>query len=126
MGVLLTQLGYPSGPPEVLARLEGLDLQVAPAWVAVSDGHVVALATAHIRWRLESDAPSAELTALVVDQHVRSSGTGARLLEHVEAWAVERGCLSLSVASSMRRDRAHEFYLRNGFEIRSKKFEKNL
>jgi GNAT superfamily N-acetyltransferase len=51
-----------------------------------------------------------------VDEKRRSAGTGRKLLQVAERWAAERGCKSVSVRSNVIRERAHEFYLRNGYE----------
>jgi GNAT superfamily N-acetyltransferase len=58
----------------------------------------------------------AEVNGLVVDETQRSAGTGAKLLQAAERWAAEKGCKSMSVRSNVVRERAHEFYLRNGYE----------
>ncbi len=58
----------------------------------------------------------AELNGLVVDEGVRSRGTGARLLEAAEKWARGKRCKGMSVRSNVLRERAHGFYLRNGYE----------
>jgi GNAT superfamily N-acetyltransferase len=58
----------------------------------------------------------AEVNGLVVENEERSRGTGALLLRSAEAWARTRGCKSMSVRSNIIRERAHEFYLRHGYE----------
>jgi GNAT superfamily N-acetyltransferase len=64
----------------------------------------------------------------VVDQTKRSLGTGAKLLEAAERWAVGKGCKSMSVRSNVTRERAHGFYLRHGYEHfkTQKAFRKSL
>ena len=53
---------------------------------------------------------------------------GAELLVAAERWAVKNGCKSMSVRSNVIRDRAHAFYLRNGYEHykTQKAFRKSL
>jgi GNAT superfamily N-acetyltransferase len=51
-----------------------------------------------------------------VDEGQRSLGAGAKLLEAAEQWAKARGCQGISVRSNVVRERAHGFYLRNGYE----------
>jgi GNAT superfamily N-acetyltransferase len=58
----------------------------------------------------------AEVNGLIVDEKVRSHGAGAKLLEAAEAWAQEAGCVGMSVRSNVIRERAHGFYLRQGYE----------
>ena len=58
----------------------------------------------------------AEVNGLVVDENVRSLGAGAKLLAAAERWAKARGCENMSVRSNVVRQRAHAFYLHNGYE----------
>jgi len=58
----------------------------------------------------------AEVNGLIVAEGQRSSGAGAKLLQAAEEWAKSKGCDSMSVRSNVIRDRAHAFYLRNGYE----------
>lgn len=54
---------------------------------------------------------------LVVDHEYSGAGVGLTLLQHVEAWARGRGCTTLRLRSNVVRERAHGFYLRNGYTI---------
>jgi len=58
----------------------------------------------------------AEVNALVVADDERSRGTGALLLRAAERWARNHGCKNMSVRSNVIRERAHQFYLRNGYD----------
>ena len=58
----------------------------------------------------------AEVNGLVVADEERSRGAGALLLQAAEEWARRRGCKNMSVRSNVVRERAHQFYLRNGYE----------
>ena len=58
----------------------------------------------------------AEVNGLVVAEGQRSLGAGVRLLEAAEDWARKHGCKSMSVRSNVIRERAHNFYERNGYE----------
>jgi GNAT superfamily N-acetyltransferase len=55
--------------------------------------------------------------ALVVDERARGAGVGRELVASAEAWAVARGCRRLTVATRITRERAHRFYLREGFSL---------
>jgi len=61
-------------------------------------------------------ARRAELNGLVVDEKARSQGAGAKLLDAAEKWARKMGCKGVSVRSNVIRERAHGFYLRQGYE----------
>ena len=58
----------------------------------------------------------AEVNGLVVAEGHRSLGAGARLLAAAEDWARKHGCKGMSVRSNVVRERAHQFYQRNGYE----------
>jgi GNAT superfamily N-acetyltransferase len=58
----------------------------------------------------------AEVNGLVVDKMARSQGAGALLLTAAEKWARGKRSKSMSVRSNVLRERAHGFYLRNGYE----------
>jgi GNAT superfamily N-acetyltransferase len=111
------QLGYPATPAEIAQRLR----HIKPAshhavLVAESPGRNL------IGWLHVSVSPlletqlRAEVNGLVVSDAERSRGTGALLLSAAEHWARKRGCRSVSVRSNVIRDRAHQFYLRHGYE----------
>jgi GNAT superfamily N-acetyltransferase len=57
----------------------------------------------------------AEINGLIVAEHQRSHGAGAKLLEAAEKWARTKGCKGMSVRSNVIRDRAHVFYERQGY-----------
>ena len=70
----------------------------------------------------------AELNGLIVDERVRSRGVGALLLAAAEKWAKTMRCVGVSVRSNVLRERAHEFYTRQGYEHykTQKAFRKSL
>lgn len=114
---LCGQLGYPASTREIRERLRRLHPWSRHAvLVAVSCQRNV------IGWLHVSLTPllevklRAEVNGLVVDEHARSCGAGARLLQAAEDWARQRNCRGMSVRSNVIRDRAHSFYLRNGYE----------
>jgi GNAT superfamily N-acetyltransferase len=47
---------------------------------------------------------------------MRSLGVGKRLCAEVEAWSREKGIAVVRVTSRITRERAHRFYLREGYE----------
>ncbi len=58
----------------------------------------------------------AEVNGLIVSDRQRSLGAGARLLDAAEAWSRKNKCVSVSVRSNVIRERAHQFYERQGYE----------
>lgn len=111
------QLGYPTKHAEMARRMRN----IKPA-----SQHAVLVAESPERsvigWLHVSVAPllevelRAEVNALVVADNERGLGAGALLLRTAEEWARKHGCKNMSVRSNVVRERAHEFYLRNGYE----------
>ena len=111
------QLGYPATTAEIRRRLRA----IRPA-----EQHAVLVAEAKdagvVGWIHVSKQPlleveiRAEVNGLVVAEGQRSLGAGARLLAAAEDWARNHGCQGMSVRSNVIRERAHQFYERNGFE----------
>lgn len=114
---LCTELGYPSTPGQVQKRLDALlgrsDQAVFVA--ALPDGQLAGWAHAWLCVEMESDA-FVELAGLVVADGLRSQGIGRALLDEVEAWARAAGVPAVRLRSNILRTRAHEFYLRQGYE----------
>ena len=117
MAELSGQLGYPATVKQMKARLSDVIKEKAAAcFVAESrDGGVVGWIHVSTTSLLEVER-RAEVNGLVVDETVRSRGAGAVLLKAAEKWAWGKRCKSMSVRSNVIRERAHEFYLRNGYE----------
>lgn len=111
------QLGYPTKREEMVHRMRKLKPAVLHAvMVAESgDGKVIGWVHVSVVPLLEADL-RAEVNALVVADDERSRGAGALLLTAAEAWTRERGCRNMSVRSNVVRERAHGFYLRQGYE----------
>jgi GNAT superfamily N-acetyltransferase len=111
------QLGYPTPPKTMSKRLKGvLAAADSACFVAAAPGQGV------IGWIHVSVTPlleverRAEVNGLVVDELTRGGGAGGLLLQAAEKWAKRQRCVAMSVRSNVLRERAHEFYLRHGFE----------
>ncbi|MBZ5580272.1 MAG: GNAT family N-acetyltransferase [Acidobacteriia bacterium] len=114
---LTGELGYPAAPEEVAARIRAL----LPAgdrviYVACLAGEgVVGWIDVHITHHLQA-APRAEIGGLVVSSAARGQGIGRQLVAQAERWALERGIKQVVVRSQIARERAHRFYLREGYQ----------
>jgi GNAT superfamily N-acetyltransferase len=117
MAELAGQLSYESSAEEISHRLSGM--RVSPdhaVFVAErADGEIVGWIGVFMYRSVEAD-PRTEISGLVVDERMRSLGTGRRLVERAEEWAREKGCEAVSVRSNVIRDRAHSFYERLGYK----------
>jgi GNAT superfamily N-acetyltransferase len=96
------------------------------AFVAELDGRVVGFVNVEFRPRLNFTTPEAWVPELIVGDAARGKGAGAALLGRCEEVARERDCWSLSLESANWRERAHAFYLREGFDDLAHAFVKVL
>lgn len=110
------QLGYPADAATALRRLEGVTVHHAGVVLVAIDAQGALSGFAHIEPRhLLIAEPFAELAALVVSEMARGQRVGSALLAAAEAWAREQGFTSMRVRSNVLRERAHRFYLREGY-----------
>ncbi len=63
---------------------------------------------------------------LVTESSERSTGVGQALLSHLDEVARSAGCWVLTLDSGTQRHRAHKFYFREGMQIVSLHFAKEL
>ncbi|WP_221075544.1 GNAT family N-acetyltransferase [Agarivorans aestuarii] len=91
----------------------------------VADQQIVAVAGFVIGWKL-SWGKHLYLDDLVTVEKVRSKGFGLQLLQWLENYAKQQGCEQFHLGSGVQRFGAHRFYLRNGFDIKSHHFTKQL
>jgi len=111
------QLGYPATLAEIAQRLRNIKPSSHHAVLVAESPERKVIGWLHVSVSalLETQL-RAEVNGLVVSGEVRSRGTGALLLSAAERWARKQGCKSMSVRSNVIRDRAHQFYLRHGYE----------
>jgi GNAT superfamily N-acetyltransferase len=125
---LCTELGYPVDAPALLARMRQIAGDAGRSvLVACLDGEVVGWIDLSVEYHLQSE-PVALIGGLVVSDAVRGRGIGRQLCVAAEDWARGRGVARLRVRSNAIRERAHGFYLRDGYTRvkASAVFEKTL
>jgi GNAT superfamily N-acetyltransferase len=112
------QLGYPSTPDEVAARLAPIlsDPQHVIFIAEQNHGEISGWVDVFVMRTIGAD-PRAEIAGLVVDESCRSQGIGRLLMARAEEWAREEGCAAVSLRSNVIRERAHEFYERLGYRL---------
>lgn len=132
MAELLAQLGRPDvrgTDQEAEARrvfLSYLAREDAVALVAERDGRLVGFLDMEYRTRLNFTSPQAWIPDLVVAEDARSEGAGGELIRRAEELARERGCWGMTLESASWRERAHAFYVREGWEDTGHAFTKSL
>ncbi len=116
LALLSGQLGYAAGASMIAKRLGGI--AAYPAGVVLvaesDDGVAVGWAEVSLQRHLVHDT-RAEIAGLIVADDTRGQGIGVALLRAVEAWSREQGVAELVVRSNVVRERAHRFYLREGY-----------
>ena len=116
MAELAGQLGYPCTDTQVRERIE--EMRNSPehaVFVAALTGDRVAGWVGCFVFRAVELDKCAEISGLIVDEEMRSQGVGAALLEAAEQWARSIGCGAISVHTNITRERAHGFYMGNGY-----------
>jgi GNAT superfamily N-acetyltransferase len=110
------QLGYETAAAEMEQRIGAiLPLRVGHAiLVACLDDEIVGWIEAEVVRHIQTP-PHVLITGLVVRDGVRSLGVGSRLCAEIEAWSRRQGVAVIRVTSRMTRERAHRFYLREGY-----------
>ena len=114
---LATQLGYPSTEAEILLRLQKIGMRSEGCVIVaeLADGGIcgwIMVASVH-----SLTAPArAQVAGLVVDQALRGMGIGALLLQAAVSWARIHDFADVRVHSNTARERAHQFYEREGFK----------
>lgn len=126
---LSTQLGYPADAEMLQERLASVrERGVGEVFVA-ADAQDRVLGWTHVVPRLHlEEPPFAELAGLVVGDAARGAGVGAALLATAEQWARQHGFAHFRVRSNVLRERAHRFYMREGYVERKRQvvLEKDL
>ncbi|HEY9712786.1 MAG TPA: GNAT family N-acetyltransferase [Chroococcales cyanobacterium] len=130
-GILLelaAQLGYPCLLADFQARLERIISRDDQIILVIEDEEgVCGFVHLSVGSALVSHE-TAHVDALIVHERARNAGLGQVLCQSAERWARKRGCACMSVHSNVIRERAHNFYRRNGYvEVKEQKyFEKKL
>jgi GNAT superfamily N-acetyltransferase len=117
LAVLSGELGYPATPGDMKARLSRLKPATDNAVFVAENDQPEVIGWLHVSVTHLLEVPlRAEVNGLVVSEGQRSRGAGAELLQAAERWARSKKCVNMSVRSNVIRERAHQFYERNGYE----------
>jgi GNAT superfamily N-acetyltransferase len=129
---LLGELGYPSSPDRVRARMMRLLTHGTEArdavLVAVDEdaGDTIGVLALHRFAALHDDADVALIMALVVGEKARGRGVGRRLVDAAVDTARAWGCTRMLVTTHVRRAEAHAFYEHLGFDFTGRRYVKAL
>lgn len=107
------------------AKMKRVFAGAAGMVVAASDEVVAGVAVFRIRENT-FDGLHMYVDDLVTDASRRSSGVGSLLMAWLEEEARAKGCTRLKLDSGTQRGRAHRFYFREGMQVVSFHFHKDL
>ncbi len=120
---LVEQLGYPSAPAAVRARLARV-LERADHAVFVAEEGGALLGWIHVQaFESLSSEPCALIAGLAVDVEHRRRGVGRTLVAAAEDWARAHGLVTLRLRSRDSRAGAHAFYERLGFRAQKRQIQ---
>lgn len=89
------------------------------------DNELVGVLSGWITVRLYS-GKQLEIDNVIIDRKKQSMGLGKQVLEKIEKWAKEHGCLSVELNTYVENRRSHKFYFKQGYEILGYHFVKTL
>jgi len=113
---LAAQLGYEMDIAQFFGRVSLLNQNPNHSiWVADSPETGVA-ALIHLEKTIQLvSQPRLEVIALVVDQKLRGSGLGKRLMRYAESFAKSEDLSEITLTTNVKRDETHAFYEKIGF-----------
>lgn len=116
---LAGQLGYPVEASTAGGLIDAIQEDPDHLLLVADDEHDGCIGWVHvyITQRIFTP-PFADVGGLVVEDSHRGSGVGAELMRGAEDWAKRKGCALMIVRSNVIRERAHQFYLRLGYQSR--------
>lgn len=88
------------------------------------DGTISGLIAGHLFPLIHQPGNAGRIMGLVVRSEFQGSGIGVTLLESLEGWFRENKCLRFEVNSGDHREKAHEFYQSNGYQVDERRFVK--
>lgn len=127
LAALMTELGYPTAPEQMSARLTRILADVDyRTFVADDGGTVVGAIGLRTGPLYEFDEPYGQIMVLVVADGRRRTGAGGLLLRTAETHFAARGVRFAVVTSANRRADAHAFYEKHGYAFDGRRYKKPL
>ena len=126
---LMNQLGYPTSLAEMEQRFYGINNHADyKTFVVAAANEVIAMAGTVTNYFYEQNGCYVRIVAFVVNAAYRKKGAGKVLLQHIESRAKLAGASAvlLNCGNRAERQQAHEFYQKNGYQIKSSGYIKKL
>ena len=116
IAALFTDEGYPSGPSDIVGRLERFGSAHSRVVVAEHDGALLGFIALHAMPRFEHDDRIVRILALVVDAGARERGVGRTLMAEAERVGRELGAAFVEVTAGHHRPEARHLYESIGYD----------
>ena len=123
---LIIDLGHPIEEADVRRNLETLSGNGLLPLVATDGDQVIGMCGISAMVTVHRPAPVGRVSVMIVEEAYRGRGIGALLVAEAERRLAQRGCRIIEVTSNMKRERAHQFYEKLGYERTSYRFMKRL
>ena len=123
---LLEQLGYPQQGDRVVEAIESYFEPGYYLLVVEVDNTIAGFASLHWFDMFHMRGNMGRITAICIQEELRSKGIGHNLLTASEEFLKSKGCVKVEVTTNLKRTLTHDFYAKNGYEINSKRFIKKL
>jgi ribosomal protein S18 acetylase RimI-like enzyme len=122
---LVTDLGYPTSPKQMEARLQTIFADRSYAtWVALTRSRVVGFVGVHVGPLYESDSLYGQIMAIAVSRDYRRMGVGRRLMYLAEEAMIQMGARIFVLGSGNYKADAHAFYETLGYEFTGRRYKK--
>jgi GNAT superfamily N-acetyltransferase len=116
IATLFTDEGYPSGPSDILERLDRFASPYSTVSVAEMNGEVLGFVAVHLVPRFEHNDRFARVVAIVVDAGVRERGLGHLLMGEAERIAREGSAAFIEITAGHHRPEARQLYEALGYD----------
>ena len=124
---LLAQLDYPMEEELVIIKLSAmLKTNDSEIFVYEQESVVTGCLSMHFIPQLGLQGDVAIITYLAIDLSSRSKGIGTLLENMATQLAINKGCDRIQLHCNLRRERAHQFYEKQGYSESRKYFTKSL
>jgi PhnO protein len=90
--------------------------------VGIEENEIIGFLSLNVDYQLHHASKVATIEELIVKNRNRGNGAGKQLLDNAINYAKKNECDVIEVTSNLSRERAHNFYIKNGFNKSSYKF----
>jgi len=123
---LLFQMGYPDSIEAVAKRIEENQRPDYKVFVAELNQQVVGVIVTHTYTYLHAAGLIGRIMTFCVDENIRGSGVGTKLLTFAEDYLASLKCIKVELNCNNRRTYTHQFYKQRGYEQTSLHFVKKF